>query len=68
MFLCRVRKSLKPQAFCVRYSRRSSSIVHKHNLCKVGRWLRNGCMRHTPHASPLSPAQKWESLGDGREE
>lgn len=33
----RIRKSLKGQAFCVRYSRRWSSGANKHNLCRGGR-------------------------------
>jgi phage tail protein X len=33
----RIRKSLKGQAFCVRYSRRWSSAANKHNLCRGGR-------------------------------
>ena len=37
MFLCRVRKSLKGQVFCVRYSRSCLSEIHKHNLCRVRR-------------------------------
>jgi len=32
----RIRKSLKGQAFCVRYSRRWSSAANKHNLCRGG--------------------------------
>jgi len=42
MFLCRVRKSLKGQVFCVRYSRNCLSKIYKHNLCRVGRRLRKG--------------------------
>jgi hypothetical protein len=42
MFLCRVRKSLKGQVFCARYSRNCLSKTHKHNLCRVGRRLRKG--------------------------
>jgi hypothetical protein len=42
MFLCRVRKSLKGQAFCVRYPRNDFARTHKHNLCTVGPWLRTG--------------------------
>ena len=68
MFLCRVRKSLKGQAFYVRYSRGALSRTHKHNLCRVGRRLRNVYVRHTPHASTLSPARKQLLLGGGREE
>jgi hypothetical protein len=51
MFLCRVRKSLKRQAFCNRHSAWCMAIVDKHNLCTVGRWFRKGCVRHEPHAS-----------------
>ena len=40
MFLCRVRKSLKGQVFCVRYSRSRLVRIHKHNLCTVARRLR----------------------------
>ena len=68
MFLCRVRKSVKGQAFCNRYSCSSVSIVHKHNLCRVGRRFRNGCVRLKPHASFSSPAQKRLLLGDEGEE
>jgi hypothetical protein len=68
MFLCRVRKSLKGQAFYVRYSRGGLSRAHKHNLCRVGRRLRNVYVRHQPHASTPSPAKKQLLLGDGREE
>lgn len=68
MFLCRVRKSLKGQAFYIRYSRSALSRTHKHNLCRVGRRLRNVYVRHAPHASTLSPAKKQLLLGGGREE
>jgi hypothetical protein len=68
MFLCRVRKSVKGQAFCTRYSSSSLSIVHKHNLCRVGRRFRNGCVRHKLRASFSSPAQKRLLLGDEGEE
>jgi hypothetical protein len=33
----KIRKSLKGQAFYVRYSRKSISMVNKHNLCRGGR-------------------------------
>jgi hypothetical protein len=66
--LCRVRKSLKGQAFCVRCARRCLSTAHKHNLCKVRRRLRNVSVRRELHASTSSPAKKQLMLGDGREE
>ena len=58
MFLCRVRKSLKRQAFCNRYSLSSLSRMHKHNLCRVGRWFRKDGVRHEPHQSNERRANK----------
>ena len=68
MFLCRVRKSLKPQAFCVRYSRSCASILHKHNLCRVGRRLRKVACVTSRMLRRRRLYKKQESLGDGREE
>jgi hypothetical protein len=53
MFLCRVRKSLKGQVFCARYSRHCLSKTHKHNLCRVGRRLRNGFVYGERHMQGL---------------
>jgi hypothetical protein len=69
MFLCRVRKSLKGQAFCIRYSRSGPSSAHKHNLCKVGRWLRRVCAcASNQKDSKTLHAKKQLLLGDEREE
>ena len=68
MFLCRVRKSVKGKAFCNRHSASCLSIVHKHNLCRVGRRFRKGCVRQQPHASFSLRAKKQLLLGGGCEE
>lgn len=52
MFLCRVRKSRKGQAFCVEYSRSRRLRTHKHNLCRVRRRLRKAvCASRAPRTA-----------------
>jgi hypothetical protein len=68
MFLCEVRKSMKGQVFCFEYSDSSLSRAHKHNLCRVGRCLRDVSVRREPNASTTLRAKKQELLGDEREE
>jgi hypothetical protein len=57
MFLCRVRKSLKGQVFCLCDSCDCLSRLYKHNLCRVGRLLREDCGRHKSYA-PCQHLQK----------
>ena len=52
MFLCRVRKSRKRQAFCVECSRSRRVATHKHNLCTVRRRLRKAvCASRAAHVA-----------------
>ena len=68
MFMCRVRKSVKGQAFCFEYSDSNLSRAHKHNLCRVGRCLRDVSVRRASSASTTLRAKKQVLLGDEREE
>jgi hypothetical protein len=68
MFMCRVRKSMKGQAFCFEYSDSNRSRAHKHNLCRVGGCFRDVSVCRAPSASTTLRAKKQELLGDEREE
>lgn len=66
MFLCRVRKSRKGQAFCAKDSRSRRVRTHKHNLCRVRRRLGKAvCASRSPHAPP---AKKQLLVADDHEE